>query len=66
MEGDSDDHRSTLPSIDGIIDIQNIFMMNNSNKDYFISGPSLMIKSFKQTLVGKCIPTVNILTDDWE
>ena len=52
--------------IDGIIEIQQIFDENGIDSDYFISGPPVMIKSFKQTLIANGVPAINILTDDWE
>jgi ferredoxin-NADP reductase len=51
---------------DGIIDLQRIFGENGTASDYFISGPPVMIKSFKQTLVELGVPRSNVLTDDWE
>lgn len=51
---------------DGIIDIQQIFSENGTSCYYFISGPPVMINSFRQTLIDKSVPTKNILTDDWE
>ena len=52
--------------IDGIIDIQKIFRDNGIHSNYFISGPPAMIKAFKQTLIGKGVSPVKVLTDDWE
>lgn len=51
---------------DGLIDIDQIFIENKIGSNYFISGPPVMIKSFKKSLVDKGVPEVNILTDDWE
>lgn len=51
---------------DGVIDIQHIFDENGQSSDYFISGPPLMIKIFKQTLIGNNVLPHRILTDDWE
>jgi len=51
---------------DGIIDIDEIFSENGTNVSYFISGPPVMIKAFKHTLVKLNVPIHNILTDDWE
>jgi len=51
---------------DGIINIQQIFDENGIASDYFISGPPVMIKSFKNVLVEKGVPLINVLTDDWE
>ena len=51
---------------DGVIDIEQIFNENGPNSNYFISGPPAMIKTFKNILIGKGVPPVNVLTDDWE
>lgn len=51
---------------DGVIDINNIFKKNGLDVNYFISGPPMMIKSFKEILINKGISMNNILTDDWE
>ncbi len=51
---------------DGIIDIQNIFIENDTNSDYFISGPPIMIKSFKKYLISKGLEENKIRTDEWE
>jgi NAD(P)H-flavin reductase len=53
-------------NIEGIIDIQQILIENGHNSNYFISGPPVMIKSFKQFLIDKGVPAQNVLTDDWE
>lgn len=52
--------------MDGIIDINQIFDENGVNSSYFISGPQLMIKSFKNSLMKMGVSENNILTDDWE
>jgi len=52
--------------LDGVIDINQIFNENETSSNYFISGPPAMIKAFKQTLINKGVPAVNVLTDDWE
>jgi ferredoxin-NADP reductase len=51
---------------DGVIDINQIFDENGHSSDYFISGPPMMIKNFKQTLIRKGVPAQQVLTDDWE
>jgi len=51
---------------DGIIDIHSIFAENGKETDYFISGPPMMIKSFKKTLIDLGVSQESILTDDWE
>jgi len=51
---------------DGILDIEKILNENSLNSSFFISGPPVMIKNFKQTLINKGVPENQILTDDWE
>ena len=55
-----------IENIDGIIDIQSIINENGASINYFVSGPPLMIKSFKQTLIENGVPIENVLSDDWE
>jgi len=50
----------------GVIDVNQIFLDNGIDSNYFISGPPAMIKAFKQTLIAKGVPAGNVLTDDWE
>lgn len=52
--------------IDGVVDIQKIFNANGICSDYFISGPPMMIKTFKQALIANGVPDNQIKTDDWE
>jgi len=51
---------------DGILDIEKILNENTSSSSFFISGPPVMIKSFKQVLISKGVSEQNVLTDDWE
>lgn len=51
---------------DGIIDIQHIFLDNGISSDYFISGPPIMIKLFKNTLIENGVLPRHILADYWE
>lgn len=51
---------------EGVININEIFLDNEINSNFFISGPPAMIKSFKRTLVEKGVPAGNVLTDEWE
>lgn len=51
---------------DGIIDIKTIFKENGTNSDYFISGPPIMIKEFKNYLLENNLQESNIKTDEWE
>jgi NAD(P)H-flavin reductase len=57
--------KSYIEDTDGIIDIQQIFIDNGIDSNYFISGPPAMIKAFKNTLIRKGVSTSNVLTDDW-
>ena len=50
----------------GLLDIETIFNANGTASDYFISGPPVMIKSFKNKLVDFGVPANKVLTDDWE
>ena len=52
--------------VDGIIDIKAIFNENGNSSDYFISGPPVMIKNFKNYLVDQGVAEDQIKTDDWE
>ncbi len=52
--------------VEGIIDINAIYNENGSSSDYFISGPPVMIKSFKNYLLNQKINENQIKTDDWE
>lgn len=53
-------------NLDGVIDIKRIHEENGDSCSYFISGPPVMIKVFKNTLVELGVPAESILTDDWE
>lgn len=52
--------------IDGLLDIEKIYLQNNKESTYFISGPPEMIKIFKAYLLGENISENQIKTDDWE
>lgn len=52
--------------IDGLLDMYKIFNSADKQSVFFISGPPIMIKTFKQVLLGNGLPTNQILTDDWE
>jgi ferredoxin-NADP reductase len=51
---------------DGIIDIEKIYSSNSDAGAFFISGPPVMIKNFKQYLLGKGVDGNKVKTDDWE
>lgn len=51
---------------DGVIDIVKIHEQNGNDSNYFISGPPVMIKIFKNKLIEMGVPRENVLTDDWE
>lgn len=52
--------------VDGIIDINSVFLENSIENDYFLSGPPAMIKKFKQFLTEAGVPSNQVLTDEWE
>ena len=52
--------------VEGILDIDKIYAENGNDASYFISGPPVMIKLFKQRILTKGVLSTNILTDDWE
>ena len=58
--------KSFFQDEDGIIDIHQIFNDNGITSDYFISGPPVMIKAFKQALIAKGVPSFQIKADEWE
>jgi ferredoxin-NADP reductase len=51
---------------DGIIDIEQIYSSHSDAGAFFISGPPVMIKNFKQYLLGKGVGENRVKTDDWE
>lgn len=51
---------------DGVIDIVKIHEQNGNDSNYFISGPPVMIKIFKNKLIELGVSRENVLTDDWE
>jgi ferredoxin-NADP reductase len=51
---------------DGIIDMEQIYSSHSDAGAFFISGPPVMIKSFKQYLLEKGVDEHRIKTDDWE
>jgi ferredoxin-NADP reductase len=53
-------------NIDGILDIEKIFNENGDQITYFISGPQIMISSFKSRLLGFGLSESSIKTDEWE
>ena len=53
-------------NLEGVLDIEKIHMENGNNSSYFISGPPVMIKLFKQKLLANDVSEKNVLTDEWE
>lgn len=51
---------------DGMLNIENIYRQNGNTASYFISGPPVMIKLFKQRLLSFGVSKSNIYTDEWE
>ena len=60
------DPKIVIEDVNGILDINQIFKENGLMNDYFISGPPIMIKTFKNALISKGVLAKQILTDDWE
>jgi len=50
----------------GMLNIEKIYIENENTRSYFISGPPVMIKTFKNFLLESGVQADNILTDDWE
>ncbi len=50
----------------GMLNIEKIYKKNGNAHSYFISGPPVMIKTFKNFLLENGVQADNILTDDWE
>lgn len=50
----------------GMLNIEKIYKENGITPSYFISGPPVMIKLFKQKLLSFGVPKTNIFTDEWE
>jgi ferredoxin-NADP reductase len=51
---------------EGLIDIEKIYNLHRDAGAFFISGPPVMIRQFKQYLLSKGIQEDRIKTDDWE
>ncbi|KAF0151086.1 MAG: oxidoreductase FAD/NAD(P)-binding subunit [Ignavibacteria bacterium] len=51
---------------DGMLNIEKVFNNNGNSATYFISGPPIMIKTFKIFLLSKSIEENKIRTDEWE
>ncbi len=51
---------------EGILNINKIIEENGISATYYISGPPIMIRSFKQKLIEKGVSKEKVLTDDWE
>jgi ferredoxin-NADP reductase len=52
--------------LDGPLSIEKIFQLSNKNTSFFISGPPVMIKTFKLFLLNNGLQADQIKTDDWE
>jgi len=50
----------------GILNIAKILKSNDINRTFFISGPPVMIKNFKNYLIENGVFYNQIKTDDWE
>lgn len=52
--------------VDGVLNINSIFNESGIKSTYFISGPPIMIKNFKNFLIENGVRENNVITDDWE
>jgi ferredoxin-NADP reductase len=52
--------------IDGILNVEKIYEASDHKASFFISGPPVMIKTFKKVLITIGVPSNQVLTDDWE
>jgi ferredoxin-NADP reductase len=52
--------------LNGILDIDEIYEKNGMERYYFISGPQVMISSFKNRLLTLGIIDRQVITDEWE
>jgi ferredoxin-NADP reductase len=52
--------------MEGLLNIERIERQNGPKGLFFLSGPPLMIKSFKNFLMNKNVPESNIKIDRWE
>jgi hypothetical protein len=52
--------------VNSIIGVRKIFEENSLTKSNFISGPKLMIKTFKNKLINLSANNNKKLTDNWE
>ncbi|MDQ1265264.1 MAG: propane monooxygenase reductase component [Bacteroidota bacterium] len=58
--------RYVYENIDGMLNIEKIFVENGREATYFISGPPALISNFKKYLLDLAVPKSNIRTDEWE
>ncbi|MEN8905590.1 MAG: FAD-dependent oxidoreductase [Clostridiales bacterium] len=52
--------------INGFISVQEVIEHDNNDNVFFISGPPMMIKYYKNELTKNNISIERIITDDWE
>ncbi|MDR2733142.1 MAG: FAD-dependent oxidoreductase [Spirochaetota bacterium] len=51
---------------EGVLDIAKIFSNHGQAATYFISGPPIMIKGFRDYLLAHGLTAEQVCTDDWE
>lgn len=51
---------------DGLIAIDKVVERQGAGAVYFLSGPPVMIRSFRQNLVACGVPEVQVKADEWE
>jgi ferredoxin-NADP reductase len=52
--------------VDGLLDIKYILVENGTDKDFFISGPPLMIREFKKSLISCGVNDSQVFVDEWD
>lgn len=51
---------------EGVINIEQVLEESRGNGNFFISGPPIMVSTFKRILLSQGIVETNIRTDEWE
>jgi predicted ferric reductase len=58
--------KTVYAETDGMLNIEKVFSENGTAPVYFLSGPPLMIKTFRKRLIAFGIPDSRVRTDEWE
>ena len=57
--------RMRYGDIEGILEVKRI-VLKNQKATFFILGPPIMMKTFKNYFFSIKVPIVRVITDDWE